>query len=275
VKKNRRTVHANTMTFLGPPGSYTNHHYTYTVCIGSGSFNSISAEKKLSPELHSLTSKVHHFYSGSHKRIVLVLLFPRSSIQDRPKRCYSTNILSYKNPLTRRWGWLSNFQYPKLVSCASCHWRRLEILDNPTVSPTTPTQCNDCGDFDYTMVPPISWNLATDTYPVICCECGECPTVPSGRPVPQQGPLPPRPQSLSWILDCIRYAIQHRNRAIWSNVQTLAYLKQCGINDKTAEHIDNIMIKEVSAQDVFVPDEEILDRVSLPSWSQNFPYMIT
>jgi hypothetical protein len=133
-------------------------------------------------------------------------------------------------------------------------------------------QCNDCGDFDYTLVPPVYWNLVTDTYPVICCKCGECPTVPSARPVLQQGPLPPRPQSFSWILDCIRYAIHHHNRAIWINVQTLAYLKQCGINNKTAEHIDNIMIKEVSAQDVFVPDEEILDRVSLlPSWSQNFP----
>jgi hypothetical protein len=80
VKKNRRNVHANTMTFLGPPGSYTNPHYTYTVCIGSGSFNSLSAEKELAPELHALTSRLHYFYSGSHKRIVPVLLFPRSSI---------------------------------------------------------------------------------------------------------------------------------------------------------------------------------------------------
>jgi hypothetical protein len=55
--KNWGNVHANTMTFLGPPGSYTSPHYTFTVCIGSGSFNSITAEKEPSLELHSLTSK--------------------------------------------------------------------------------------------------------------------------------------------------------------------------------------------------------------------------
>jgi hypothetical protein len=41
VKKDCRYVHANTITFLGPAVSHTNPHYTYTICMGSASFNSI------------------------------------------------------------------------------------------------------------------------------------------------------------------------------------------------------------------------------------------
>ena len=234
VKKNRRNDHANTMTFLGPKGSHTNPHYTYTVCIGSGAFNSLSAEKELSPELAALMSRVHYLYSGSHKCIVPVLLFPRSSIQDRPERCYSTNIRLSSSPLTRRWGWVANFIYCKLVSCENCHWKRLITLGNSNLQTGHFPLCVVCGDFDYTKVPKLSHNLVTEQYPVVCCACGHCPPVPLDRPVPQAGPLLPRPQSFSWIIDCTRYAIHHRNRDVWTYVQTVCYLKECGLNDKTA-----------------------------------------
>ena len=271
VKKNRRNVHANTMTFLGPKGSHTNPHYTYTVCIGSGSYNSLAAEKELAPGLNSLMSRVHSFYSGIHKRIVPVLLFPRSSIQDRPERCYSTNILSQGSPLTRRWGWVSNFKYRKLVSCWVCHWRRLRTLGDPHVDITNDRRCYDCGDFEYKNVPELSWNPVDDKYPTECCLCGLCPPVPSDRPVPQEGPLAPHPQTFTWILDCIRYAIHHRIREVWTKDQTLCFLKECGLNKNTGVHIENILVNDVRAQNVYVPDEEILDIVSLPSWTRNFP----
>ena len=158
--------------------------------IGSGSFNSIAAKKELSPELYALTSRVHYYYSGSHKCIVPLLLFPRES----PRKMLQefTNIRLYSSPLlTWHWGWVSNFKYLKLVSFKSCHWRRLLALGDSTSDNNNFSRCYDCGDFDYTMVPPMSWNLVSDTYPVACCQCRRCPTVPSGRLVPQQGPLPP------------------------------------------------------------------------------------
>ena len=51
----------------------------------------------------------------------------------------------------------------------------------------------------------------------------------------------------------------------------MCYLKECGLNDKTAQHIEYVLVNYVRAQNVFVPDEEILDIVSLPSWTRSFP----
>jgi hypothetical protein len=48
-------------------------------------------------------------------------------------------------------------------------------------------------------------------------------------------------------------------------------LKECGLNDKTSLHIEHVLDSYVRVHDVFVPDEEILDIVSLPSWTRNFP----
>jgi hypothetical protein len=64
-KKNRKHMLANTIAFMGPPGSSgTNPHYTYTtVCLGNGGDCSIAAEEILSRELDHLTSHVTYFYS--------------------------------------------------------------------------------------------------------------------------------------------------------------------------------------------------------------------
>jgi hypothetical protein len=58
TKCNRKPVHANIISFLGPQGTETNPLFTYTVCIGNDSDNSHAVEVQLFQELDCLCSKV-------------------------------------------------------------------------------------------------------------------------------------------------------------------------------------------------------------------------
>jgi hypothetical protein len=166
VKKNYRNVHANTISFLGPAASHTNPHYAYTVCIGSGSFNSIYAENELSPDLLCLTSQVNFFYSGIEELCCQSYCFlnPPSKTNLRDVTVYLHT--SIQQLPTWWWGWGSNINYAKLVSCLFCHWKHLQLLSEPITGDLNLQTCYNCGDFNYTMVPHLSWYLVIDAYPI-------------------------------------------------------------------------------------------------------------
>jgi hypothetical protein len=61
TKCNRKSVRANTITFLGPKGTETNPRFIYMVYIGNGSDDSHAAEVRLFQELDHLCYRVNLF----------------------------------------------------------------------------------------------------------------------------------------------------------------------------------------------------------------------
>jgi hypothetical protein len=259
---------------MGLPGSSgTNPHYTYTVCLGNGGDCSIAAEDILSKELDHLTSHVTFFYSKQYNCMVPVLFALRSStIQDRVERCGFTCSLSFSSPLTRRWGWISPFDFKGLVSCEVCHARRLNLLcDN--IVPSGVFSCNACADFQFDKVPLRLWNVFPNDYPTVVCECGNCPPHPSGRSVPPAGYPCSRETDFEWMKCGILYTIHRRIRSLWSSKESAEYLKLCGSNKKIHISIETIRTFMVENNQTVGPntDSWVFLQTLPPALKRNVP----
>ena len=273
TKKNRKNVLANTITLLGPPeSSGTDPHYTYTVCLGNGGDCSIAAEEILSKELDYLTSHVTYKYSKEHNAMVPVLFALCSSIQDRVERCSFTCTLSFSSPLTRRWGWISPFEYKGLVSCEDCHSRRIKVICNH-VTPSTVVHCEDCADFQFDKVPLHMWNVFPDDYPTKVCECGNCPPMPAGRSVPSTGYPCARETDFDWMKCGILFTIHHRIRSLWSSKESAEYLKLCGSNTKIHSSIETMRTAMIESNQPVGPntDSRVFLHTLPPALKRNVP----
>ena len=263
-KKNRGSVFANTITFVGENKSYaTDPVHTYAVCLGLGTYSANYCEMLLLQELRELTSQLSWFYSPRHQKMVLCAVKFRSSIQDRVERNSHTCLLSHSSYITRRWGYVAAFDLSGLVSCDRCYRRRVENLIIAGTGDITPTinSCPNCGDYGYHEVPRQFFDPIPVEYPKQPCPCGNCPPFAQGRSVPPGEFLPVIKLEFTWIRQVIASAAHHRKLGIWSPKEVLCYLRLSGINSTVGNSIEDVLNAHPDIQ------ESLLVEQSLP-----FPY---
>lgn len=269
TKKNRSGVHATTITFQGPPGSGHDPRYTYTISIGSGTKgNPRSMDHKLAQSYKDTVNRITHFYDGHCRKVIPVLLIPRSAIQDRVERDAFNSVLSHSSPLTRRWGWVSGAQLKLLLPCPNCHRRRVQQLLGST--PNTPLpDCADCCDLQFERMVSRHCSPILADYPTTCCTCRECPPFPLFRSVPS--PLTyivPVQFDHNFLKQAVAVAYHHRVKSVWSARQTAAYLKLCGVNMGVVKSLESTVRK---VHDRFISSANGLINLIPPAWDRPIP----
>ena len=268
TKKNRSGVHATTITFLGPAGSAHDPRYTYTISIGSGTKgDSRSMERRLVQSYQQTVNKITYFYDGSCRKVIPVLLFPHSAIQDRVERDAFNSVLSHTSPLTRRWGWVTGAQLKLLLPCQDCHSHRVQDVLSDDTQPAR--HCVHCCDLEFGKIMNQHSSSLLGDYPTVACDCGECPPFPDFRGVPS--PLTyivPEKLEHGFLKQALHVAYHHRVKSVWSAKQTATYLRLCGVNLGVSKFLELTVTR---VHDQFISIDEGLSLLIPPAWERPIP----
>jgi hypothetical protein len=130
--------------------------------------------------------------------------------------------------------------------------------------------CPHCGDWDYFQVPPSFWGVLLNNYPIKACPCGNCPTSPSGRPVPPTGYLVPVKLTFPWLITGLLFTIHNRMGGYWNKGETETYLKQCGLNSKIHGKLE-VFTSQTDISNIRPGDIFILQQIMPASLKRNIP----
>jgi hypothetical protein len=163
-RTNLLSYNIRTITFLRHGRNGDIRYYTFVLSVGLKGSDHEEVERILSNDLFELGATPHLFYSGHHHGTFWGTVHLVAGVRDRPARGETFFVGIHSHSFGKRFRYaMYHDENTKIISCESCHARRVKNTRQQTLnlySGINLPECDICADLDYSSKPTTQIDLA-------------------------------------------------------------------------------------------------------------------